>query len=50
MMMTTMINVQNNDDDSDIKHAIISNDNKWICTQLFFSYNDKIYVHSNVER
>ena len=27
MMMTTMINVQNNDDDSDIKHAIISNDN-----------------------
>ena len=27
MMMTTMISVQNNDDDSDIKHAIISNDN-----------------------
>ena len=27
MMMTTMINVQKNDDDSDIKHAIMSNDN-----------------------
>jgi len=24
MMMTTMINVQNNDDDSDIKHALFN--------------------------